>query len=402
MRFFGILLAVFVSTSFSGAAEPGSPDPRPVPVVLSCAEAAAIYHSTYKEEMSRGGLESVARAILEQAVQTRRIPGASIAFGDGSGISLALSRGTLSLENATPVNSETLYDLASMTKVIATATAIMILRERGLLSLSSPLQEYLPEFAKAGFGKVPLERFLRHRAGIRDVALPAKHWWRNAKKAYLSKLLKDGLVPDPSQRQRFSYTDAAYILLGEVVERVSGLRLDAFARLEIFEPLGMKRTGYLPPVGSVCARALRSCRPHDPLAYAFGGVAGNAGVFSTATEVALFAQMILNRGLLVDRQGRQRQFLSTDSIRFMTSDPEHSVDLRGLGFDIDTAYSCAPRGDFSRESFGHTGYTGTSLWIDPLAHKFLVLLTNEVDIAKGPISAIRWCLAKSAADEGRF
>ena len=357
---------------------------------VSCPEAAAGYYSIYKDKMGVGHFETVAKAVVDEAIQVRRIPGASVAFSAGKDSQpLVFVRGTLSVDDPARVTSETLYDLASLTKVLATATSIMILKDRNLISLNEPLQEYLPEFSKVEFGRVPLERFLRHRAGLRDVAVPARLWWRNVKKTYFSRLIKSGLNPDVSQRKLFQYTDAAYVLLGEIVERGSGLSLDQFTQKEIFGPLGMKHTGYLPREGSVCARALRSCRPHDPLAYAFGGVSGNAGVFATAQDVALFAQMILNRGQFVDSEGRSRTLLSAESIHFMTTDPGHTEDLRGLGFDIDTAYSCAPRGEFSRESFGHTGYTGTSLWLDPLMHKFLVILTNEVDIAKGPINAIR-------------
>jgi CubicO group peptidase (beta-lactamase class C family) len=320
-----------------------------------------------------------------------------------------------------PMSRETVFDLASLTKVIATATSVMVLVDRGQLSLGDPVGRYIPEFAANGKESITVEQLLRHRGGL--IADNPLADYRNGPSAGFERIWNLRPIHEPGSR--FLYTDVGYIVLGELVRRVVGVPLDQFARANIFEPLRMTDTTFHPdgflsfraaPTEQRDGRWMRG-EVHDPRAHLLGGVAGHAGLFSTARDVALYAHMIL--GGVVEKGDRSpgapgceapfgpfrqigpvpffhgewhgRRVLSSAAVAAMTSPGDTSAgQARGLGWDIDTPFS-APRGDlFPRGGFGHTGFTGTSLWIDPASQTTVVILTNRVHPnGKGDVTELR-------------
>ncbi|GIW86304.1 MAG: hypothetical protein KatS3mg108_0628 [Isosphaeraceae bacterium] len=317
-------------------------------------------------------------ALLTSAVQSRQIPGAVALVGRHGKIVYRKAFGARALvPQIESMSVDTLFDLASLTKPIATATAAMTLIESGQLRLDATLRDYLPEFDNHGKGRITIEQLLRHRSGfIADNPLgdyadgPDTAWQR---------LANLELVHPPNAR--FLYSDVNYIVLGRIIERVSGMPLDRYCHQVIFEPLGMTQTSFHPqPVERVAptepdqGSMLRGV-VHDPRARALGGVAGHAGLFSTADDLAIYAHMLLNGGLGISG----RRVLSPLGVRLMTSPGNTPPNQRrGLGWDIATGFS-APRGSlFGEASFGHTGFTGTSLWIDPETQTFVILLTSRL------------------------
>ncbi|HKC64023.1 MAG TPA: exo-beta-N-acetylmuramidase NamZ domain-containing protein [Pyrinomonadaceae bacterium] len=313
------------------------------------------------------------------------------------------------------MTTDTVFDLASLTKVVATATSIMILIERGQLRLSDPVSLYLPELKGESRDRITIEQLLLHRSGYApDFDLSEK--WSGYDEA-MKRLAAEPLRNPPDTR--FVYSDINYIALGEVVHRVSGMTLDEFAKRNIFEPLGMRETGfrpraelrpriaptetkraagnYLGGVGdkSVAGDEWLRGEVHDPTSYRMGGVAGHAGLFSTADDLAIYCQMILNGG----QYGGVR-ILSPMTVAMMTR-PRVVTDeggARGLGWDIATSFS-SNRGDiFPLGSFGHTGFTGTSIWIDPASKSFIVFLSNRVHPnGKGDVGSVRGRIASIVA-----
>jgi uncharacterized protein YbbC (DUF1343 family)/CubicO group peptidase (beta-lactamase class C family) len=336
-------------------------------------------------EPGRVGLdpERLARidAAVERATAARQVPGAVVLVGRHGKVAYAKAFGRRAVEpEAEPMTRDTVFDLASLTKPVATATSVMILVERGKVRLDDPVTRHLPEFDNHGKGAVTVEQLLRHRAGL-VADNPLSDYADGPEKAW-ERLANIGLVARPGER--FVYSDVSFLVLGRLVERVSGQSLDAFARENIFEPLHMTDTGFRPggtgptarvaPTEKADGRMLRGT-VHDPRARALGGVAGHAGLFGTADDLATYAQMILNRG----RRPDGRRVLPPETVRAMT-DPGDTPpgQQRGLGWDIDTPYR-APRGSrFGPRSFGHTGFTGTSLWVDPDTDTFVIVLTSRL------------------------
>ncbi len=325
--------------------------------------------------------EAVSRAVGE-----KKVPGAVVVVGRRGRIALAKAYGKRSVEPTDEaMTRDTVFDLASLTKPVATATSVMVLLERGKIRLSDRVVTLLPEMRGNGKDSITVEQLLRHRAGlipddpISDYAEGPEMAWRKIAE----------LRPEVTPGEKFIYSDVGFLILGRLVEKVSGQSLDAFARSSIFEPLGMGDSGFRPlvgaddepvPVSRIApterdeGRMLRGV-VHDPRSRALGGVAGHAGLFGSADDLAVFAQMMLDGGKGVDG----RRVLSPLTVRAMIdpgSTPEHQ--RRGLGWDVDTAYS-GPRGSlFGPTSFGHTGFTGTSLWIDPETETFVILLTSRL------------------------
>jgi uncharacterized protein YbbC (DUF1343 family) len=314
------------------------------------------------------------------------------------------------------MTADTIFDMASLTKVMATATSIMILVERGQVSLADAVARYIPEFGRAGKERVTIEQLLTHRAGFvpdNEIADYVGVTIDPMQKIY-------ALQPSYEPGTRFVYSDVGYIVAAEVIRRVSGKRLDEFAHENIFAPLEMKDTSFrqwsvvsgqwsegaqkttdngqrttdkIAPTEMREGRWMRG-EVHDPRAYEMGGVAGHAGLFSTADDTAAFCQMILNGGQL----GGVR-ILAPYTVERMTS--AHSLpasQMRGLGWDVNTSFS-SNRGDlFPVGTFGHTGFTGTSVWIDPMSETFVVLLTNRVHPSgKGDVTRLRSLVASIVA-----
>jgi uncharacterized protein YbbC (DUF1343 family)/CubicO group peptidase (beta-lactamase class C family) len=320
-------------------------------------------------------------AVIEQCIKDGEIPGAVIAVGHGGRIVYEKAYGSRArVPQPEPMTLDTIFDAASLTKVVATTTSIMKLVEQGKIRLSDSVSKYLPEY-QDGKSEITVRNLLTHFSGLRpDVDL--KPEWAGYQTG-IQKALEDKPLSMPGTR--FVYSDINFELLGEIVRRVSGRPLDEFTRDEIFVPLGMKETGFRPAATFVPRIAptevLAPGQPplrgivHDPTARYMGGVAGHAGLFTTLGDLERFAQMLLNLGKL-----NGTRVLSPLTVRKMTS-PQSPADqpiLRGLGWDIDSPFS-GPRGDlYPIGSYGHTGFTGTSMWIDPATQSYVILLTNSV------------------------
>jgi uncharacterized protein YbbC (DUF1343 family)/CubicO group peptidase (beta-lactamase class C family) len=314
--------------------------------------------------------------IMNAAVARGTIPGGVVVVGHGRAVVYRKAFGMRSLEPVREAMTvDTIFDIASMTKCVATATAVMQLVEAGKLRLNDPVAAYLPEFAKNGKENITLRELLTHFSGLReDLDLNAR--WTGREAAY-QMAMNAGIAFPPGSR--FSYSDINFEVLGFVVEKVSGLSLDDYAARHIFAPLGMKDTGFLPPAQwrprvapteyGEGHRMLRGT-VHDPTAQRMNGVAGHAGVFSTADDLAKFAQDMLT-GFHV---------LSALTVEKMTTpqQPPTATVLRGLGWDIDSPFSGNRGAFFPVGSFGHTGFTGTSMWIDPVTDSYVIVLANAV------------------------
>ncbi len=274
---------------------------------------------------------------------------------------------------------DTVFDMASLTKVMATAPAIMALVEEGRISLSDPVSRHLPDFGANGKESITLLQLLTHFSGLRpDIDLDEP--WEGYENA-IARGFAEKLESVPGER--FVYSDINYFMLGELVRTISGLGLDEFARERFYQPLGMTDTGFKPgaetrprvaPTEWQDGVMLRGV-VHDPTARRMGGVAGHAGLFSSADDTAVFAQTILEGGIHAGTR-----ILSPLTVFQMTRNqsPAGKADWRGIGFDIRSRFS-SNRGDlFPVGSFGHTGFTGTSVWIDPASETIVVLLTNRV------------------------
>ena len=275
------------------------------------------------------------------------------------------------------MTSDTIFDCASLTKVMATAPAIMVLVEEGKVRLNDSIKAYLPDFR--GPAQISVLQLLTHYSGLRP-SLTLDPPWSGYDTGVRLALQETPVQPPGS---KFIYSDINYILLAEIVREASGMPIDRFAKERIFEPLGMTDTTFLPPErlrkriapteriedGSVLRGIV-----HDPTTRMMGGVSGQAGLFSTAADLAKFARMMVNGGTL----DGVRVLSPLSVLRMRTPQSPRGKAARGIGWDIDTRYS-SPRGDlFGTSSYGHTGYTGPSLWIDPVSHSFVTLMTNRV------------------------
>jgi serine-type D-Ala-D-Ala carboxypeptidase len=289
---------------------------------------------------------------------------------------------------AAPVKAETIYDLASLTKPIVTTTSVMILARQKRLDLDAPLYRLLPEWsatAKNDPNPAWRARATPRMLLLHDSGLPAhREFYRDAKghDAILARVFAEPLVHEPGKQ--IEYSDLGFILLGEIVERLTGNSLAEFARKEIFAPLGMKDSLFNPP-RSLHARIpptendqtyrkrLIQGEVHDQNAWAMGGIAGDAGLFSTAGDVAIFAQMILNGGIYA-----HHRVVSRATIAEFTAHQTIGNSARTFGWDVALDPTATGR-FFSPRAFGHYGFTGTSLWIDPDRNLFIILLTNRVN-----------------------
>ena len=326
---------------------------------------------------------------VNQAIADKKTPGVVVVVGRGDTVVFRKAYGRRALTpQAEEMTVDTIFDLASLTKVVATTTAVMMLVEDGRIRLTDPVASFIPEFGKYGKERVNVRDLLIHMSGLRpdlDLGDP----WTGADTAI--KRAGDETLTSPPGR-RFVYSDIDFFLLGEIVARVSRMPLDVFLHDRIFAPLGMRETMFNPPAGLLARVApTQTCRAgtidepcrgpmlrgvvHDPTARRMGGVAGHAGLFSTAADLTIFCRMLLNGGAV----GGTR-VLSPLTVARMTSPatPIGEANVRALGWDFDSSYS-ANRGELLPiGSFGHTGYTGTSIWIDPATRVFVIFLSNRV------------------------
>jgi uncharacterized protein YbbC (DUF1343 family)/CubicO group peptidase (beta-lactamase class C family) len=339
-------------------------------------------------------------AVARQEIASGGFPGAVILVGHQGAIVYRKSFGYRSLvPQRQPMTADTIFDLASLTKVVATTTAIMQLVDAGRLRLDAPVGKYWPAFAMNGKRGITIKQLLTHSSGLRAEVNPKVRWY--GYEGAVEAIAKDHSVRPPGTS--FQYSDANFIALGEIVHRVSGLPLDVYCKQKIFRPLGLRHTSFRPPSNwqSHIAPAdfwgdrLRWGEVHDPTANRMGGVAGNAGVFSTADDLAVFVQMLLDGGV-----SRGKRLLSAKAVAAMTK-PHHipgSYVQRGLGWDIQSPYSKEHNLAFPRGSFGHTGYTGTSIWVDPRSQTFLIILTNRLHPdGRGGVKPLRARVASAVA-----
>ena len=355
--------------------------------------------------------------VIEEGISQNRLPGAVVVVGRKGKIVWRKAYGARQLEPVREnMSVDTIFDVASLTKVVATATSIMILVERGKVRLNDPLSTYIPEIKGDARDRITIEQLLTHTAGYAP-DFDLKERWTGYDEG-IRRLINEPLRNPPGTR--FVYSDIGFIALGEVVHRVSGMTLDQFAKKNIFEPLHMSDTGFLPgqklrsrvaPTekrrgqlnylgdssaneGEDAERWLRG-EVHDPTSFRMNGVAGHAGLFSTGSDLAIYCQMILGGG-----QYHGVRILSPLTVAEMTRprlvSPQGGT--RGLGWDINTSYS-SNRGElFPLGSFGHTGFTGTSIWIDPASEMFMVFLSNRVHPnGKGDVGPLRGRVASIIA-----
>ena len=347
------------------------------------------------------GLQQADR-LIDNAIAEGRCPGAVMLVGKGDNLIYCRAYGNRALEpTKKPQTVDAIFDMASLTKAVATAPSIMILAERGKLNVADRVAKYLPDFAENGKQDVTIEQLLLHRGGLipdNDIADyvngPAEAWKRI-----------DALPLKWPPGTHFAYSDVGYIVLGKMVEVVSGKPLDQFARENIFEPLGMTHTRFQPPQNwqDLCAPTEQRDghwmvgEVHDPRSYALGGVAGHAGLFSTASDLSRFCRMLQHHGML---DGKRVFSEWTYEAMVQARTLPDGTGCRGYGFDIDTPYSGC-RGDrFERgATFGHTGFTGTMFWVDPIHQCYLILLTNSVHPnGKGNILRLRHEVATVVAE----
>ncbi|MDE2924859.1 MAG: serine hydrolase [Acidobacteriota bacterium] len=368
MRRYSHLIAVFMFLALAGAA----PNPVYGELLLRPVDPREVGISPQR-------LEKLDAITLEH-IEKKQFPGAVILVARKGGIVYRKAFGDRTVSpSRSPMEVDTIFDLASLTKIMPTAVAVMILVEEGRLALSDAVSKHLNRFSQYGKHRITVRQLLTHYSGLRP-SLSLKAKWRGYEAA-VARACREQLATRPGAR--FRYSDINYVVLGELVRVLSGDHLDAFSRKRVFEPLGMTDTFFNPrermksriaPTERHEGKMLQG-RVHDPTAARMGGCAGHAGAFSTADDVARFGQMILNGGVYDGRR-----ILSPLGVLQMTTpqSPTGKPVLRGLGFDIHSRYH-APRGDlFPVGSFGHSGFTGTSLWIDPYTETLVVILTSRL------------------------
>jgi len=338
--------------------------------------------------------------VVEDAIRDRKLPGAVVLIGRGDTVVYQRAIGNRALEpSIEAMTTETVFDMASVTKVVVTTTSVMQLIEDGRIRLTDRVSTFIPGFERHNKADITVRHLMTHTSGLRPDLDLADAWSGYDKGIELA----IDEVPASPPGERFVYSDINFILLGDIVRRVSGMPLDEYAAKHIFEPLGMKDTGFNPPASlrlriapteKIDGQWLRGV-VHDPTARRMGGVAGHAGLFSTAADLSIFCRMLLDGG----RYNGVR-ILAPLTVAKMTSPVPISSDpnLRGLGWDIDSSYS-SNRGELlPLGSYGHTGFTGTSLWIDPLTREFVVFLSNRVHPdGQGDVTPLRAKVATIAA-----
>jgi uncharacterized protein YbbC (DUF1343 family) len=421
-----LILALLIAASQTPATRT-QPGVRPAPPQ-------PVFHTNKLVEMD---------AAITEAIADHQCPGA-VLWLDRNGVAYHKAYGKRALAPAEePMTEDTVFDAASLTKVVACTPAVMLLVERGRIELEERVQTFIPEFKGDGKEMITLRQLLTHTSGLRPDISTRPAW--SGYDTAIRMACAEKLVSPPGTA--FRYSDINFFLLGEVVRRVSGLSLDEFVEREVYRPLNMVDTGFRPfmtsnvtdlatpdsrgknptgaaltvqganaripaPASGVATKAttpISRIAPteriddrilrgvvHDPTARYMGGVAGHAGLFTTAADLARYARMLLNLGEL----DGVRVF-KEETVRLMTSvqSPDHIRARRGLGWDIDSGYS-RPRGKiFPLGSFGHTGFTGTALWIDPFSKTFWILLSNRVHPdGNGSVLSLQATLANLAAE----
>jgi uncharacterized protein YbbC (DUF1343 family) len=367
-RFRGLVALTFVVPFLTGlwTTNTNAQSPLPIPVVTPAS----------------AGFDSATLNLIDQVVNEglsqSKMPGCVVAIGRREGIVWRKAYGNRSVQpTQLPMTVDTVFDLASLTKPIATATSIMVLIDQGKISLDATAATYWPEFSGNGKERITIRQLLTHTSGL--IADNSITDYAGTPDASYQRIAELKLTAEPGTD--FIYSDVGFIVLGRIVRNVSGLDVREFSEKFVFQPLGMTETGYLPREELRARAALTEQRDerwmqgevHDPRAWALGGVAGHAGLFSTADDLARYAVMMLNRGKL-----EQVRVLTPETWGLMTTAVDVPRGRRGLGWDSRTGYS-SNRGDLmSDAAFGHGGFTGTGIWIDPDQNLFVIFLSNRV------------------------
>lgn len=337
----------------------------------------------YPAEVGLNGLViSRLDTLIRNAIDSTAFPGAVLAIGRDGVVAKLEAYGHFTYDEERPVATNSLFDLASLTKVVATTTAAMQLYDAGKLQLDTPVGDYLPRFRQSGKEDVTIRHLLTHTSGL----IPYRRFYETGtvrREALIDSVLAESLEYEPGAEMR--YSDFSMIALMLVIERISGQPFDEYAEEHIFEPLGMRDTGFMasgspnPEVvpterDRTFRRRLVQGEVHDETAWILGGVSGHAGLFSSAEDLVKFAHMLLDEGRVDGRP-----FISPETLRLFTTVQDPALSTRALGWDTKSpeGYSSAGAG-FGPDSFGHTGFTGASFWVDPDTGLFVILLTNRV------------------------
>jgi serine-type D-Ala-D-Ala carboxypeptidase len=366
--------------------------------------AAAPANRTERASEASLEIEDPRFATIEVAAQEEigagHVPGAVVLVGHRGRVVYHKAFGQRCLEpQPQSMTVDTIFDIASLTKVVATTTAIMQLSDRGLLRLNAPVAKYWPEFGQKGKARLTLRHLLTHTSGLREANNPRSRW--SDYQGALEAIALDRPLRPPGVQ--FRYRDVNFIVLGEVVRRVSGQNLELYCTEKIFRPLRMQQTSFNPPSAwqartapcNVINGHLHWGEVQDPTAFLLGGVAGHSGVFSTAGDLAMFVQMLLDGG-----ESRGERILSRKAVVAMMKPHKiaGSATQRGLGWDIQSPHSKEFNVSFPVGSFGHTGYTGTSIWIEPSTKTYLIILTNRLHPSgKGQVKSLRAKIAAAVA-----
>lgn len=330
--------------------------------------------------------------IVEKTIHESKIPGVVVLIGNLEKVIYRRAFGYRSLRPEKIVmTTDTIFDLASLTKVVATTTAVLKLVETGKLRLDDPVARYWPAFRANGKKDITIRELLTHYSGLRP-ALDLKPRWSGYKTA-MKKIIAERPLYPPGKI--YIYSDINFDILGELVRRVSGKELDKYCSMYIFKPLGMKDTMFKPSAvlheriapTQYHKRKMPCSYVHDPICYNMGGVSGHAGLFSTADDLSIFAQMLLKKGGL-----KGIMILKPQTVEQMTmpQSPLNKQKLRGLGWDIEAPLSSNRDELFSVGSYGHLGFTGTLIWIDPVTETYIIVLTNRVyPDGKGDVKELR-------------
>jgi len=350
--------------------------------------------------MDAGRLEQIDRIVAEGLLQrSRQMCGCVVLVGRRGKVVFLKAYGQRQIEpNRVEMTTDTVFDLASLTKPVATATSVMILMERGKLRLEDPVAKHVLEFGQNGKEDVTIFQLLTHQGGL-TADNPLADYADGPQQAWLRIFALKPQIPPGS---KFLYSDVGYLVLGELVRRVSGKNIHEFSRDNIFRPLGMDETGYLPDENLRRRAAPTEKRGgawiqgevHDPRAYMLGGIAGHAGVFSTAEDLAVYAQMMLGGG-----QIDGVRILKQETVAAMTRPYQVSGGVRGLGWDMQTGYSSNRGRSFSSRAFGHGGFTGTVIWMDPELELLVIFLSSRLHPdGKGSVNPLAGRIGTVAAD----
>ncbi len=348
-------------------------------------------------------LQTRVDSLLTASIADQAFPGASAAAGYPNAVVLMTADGTYTYDDARPITPQTRYDLASLTKVVATTTAIMLLTERGEIDIDAPVARYVPAFGQAGKESVTVRQIMTHSAGLTAFRPFHVQGFTTAEQVF------DTIYATPLQYEpdtKTVYSDWGMMVLLRAVEGITAMPFDEWATANIFEPLGMNATGYIAvdspdsdavPTEVDGTRGLVSGYVHDETAMLVGGVAGHAGLFSTAEDLSRFARMLLGGGTLEGVTLLQPETIA----RFASRQNVVGQSTRAIGWDTrsDAGYSSAGT-RFGPRAFGHTGFTGTSMWFDPDAQIFAILLTNRVHPTRdnGKIGGVRAAYADLVYD----